>query len=76
MFISRVKAKGQFYFYAYVYDSSSDRGMKTVHSFGRKEKALNEIANWKNPSSIPGQLIDLGLKVENLDKWRKKIEAV
>ncbi len=76
MFISRVKAKGHFYYYAYIYDNSSDRGMRTVYSLGRKEKALSELSSWRNHSRIPGQLIELGFKVENLDKWREKVEAV
>jgi len=76
MFISRVKAKGHFYFYAYIYDKSSDHGMRRVYALGKKDKALHEISCWRNHSRIPSNLIDLGLKVENLDKWREKIEAV
>jgi len=76
MFIQRVKAKGQFYYYACIYDGKNERGKRSVYSFGRKEKALHEISSWRNHSTIPGQLIELGLKVENLDKWREKIEAV
>lgn len=74
MFISRVKSKGNYYFYAYVYDSQNYNGLKTVHSFGRKDKALSQLSQWKNKSNIPSGLIDLGLKIESLDEWRRKIE--
>lgn len=76
MFISRVKAKGQLYYYAYVYDGGSNYGKKTVYSFGKRDKAIGLIASWKDSERIPGELIQLGLKVENLDKWLEKIKAV
>lgn len=76
MFISRVKAKGQYYYYACIYDGSHERGKRSVYALGKKEKALHELSSWRNQSTIPGNLIDLGLKIENLDKWREKIEAV
>lgn len=76
MFISRVKSKGQFYYYAYVYDRSSYSRLKTVYSFGKKEKALVQLSVWREQNKkIPSELINLGLKIEKIDQWRKKIEG-
>ena len=75
IFISRVKSKGNYYFYAYVYDSQNYNGLRTVHAFGRKDKALSQINLWENKVNIPSELIDLGLKIEKLGEWRRKIES-
>lgn len=76
MFIKKVKAKGNFYFYVRIYDNTNHLGERSIYSLGSKEKALLQLSSWRNETSIPGQLSELGLKLENLDKWREKIEAV
>lgn len=77
MFLSKVKAKGKVYYYAYVYDGNAERGTRSVYSLGRTEKAIDQISAWKKAQkNIPGELIELGLQVENLDKWIEKIKAV
>lgn len=76
MFISRKKAKGIFYHYVFMYDKSSYSGIKTVYSLGRKEKALSELSSWKESSKIPKELLQLGLKAERVDQWRKKLEGL
>lgn len=75
MFISRKKAKGEFYHYVFMYDKTSYSGIKTVYSLGKKEKALNQLNTWgESTNKIPVELINLGLKLESLDQWRKKLE--
>lgn len=77
MFVSRVKAKGQIYFYAYVYDNSTSSGLKTVYSLGKREKAIDQLRSWKNDySKIPPELIELGLKRENVVEWKRKIMKI
>lgn len=75
-FISKVKAKGNIYFYVHIYDKTATRGERSIYSLGSKEKALFKLTSWRKKSYIPGDLIELGIKLENLDKWREKIEAV
>lgn len=74
MFVSRVTSKGRMYFYIYAYDSSLS-GIKTVHSLGRKEKAIDKLSGWRDRSMIPEDLLKLGLKKEEVEQWRKKIES-
>lgn len=77
MFISRKKAKGEFYHYVFMYDKTSYSGIKTVYSLGKKEKALNQLHSWeKSINAIPKELRDLGLSTESIDKWRKKLEGL
>lgn len=75
MFISRKKAKGEFYYYVFMYDKTNDNGIKTVYSLRKKERALSQLSSWReSPNKIPIELLDLGLKLEVLDQWRKKLE--
>lgn len=77
LFISRVKAKGNYYFYAYVYDNSNVNGLRIVHSLGKRDTALSKLSTWKKQhSEIPKELIKLGLKTDNLDHWKQKIKEV
>lgn len=76
MFISHVKAKGNIYFYVYVYDNQSMNGLRTIYSFGRKEKVLEQLTNWVDPSKIPIELVNLGLKREKVEEWEKKVKRL
>lgn len=74
MFVSRVTSKGTMYFYIYAYDSSL-RGIKTVHGLGRKEKAIDKLSGWRDKAKIPENLLAMGLKKEEVELWKKKIES-
>lgn len=77
MFVSRKKAKGQFYHYIFMYDKNSEQGMKTVYSLGKKDKAIDQLSAWKySTREIPIELINLGLKKERIDQWCEKIEGL
>lgn len=76
MFISRVKAKGNFYFYAYIYDNSSPDLMRTVYSLGKRDSALQKLNEWKDSTKIPSELIELGLTKEKIPQWIDKIQYV
>ena len=76
MFISRKKAKGEFYHYVFMYDKTSYSGIKTVYRLGKKEEAINQLSAWgESANKIPVELLDLGLKLESLEQWRKKMEV-
>lgn len=76
MFLSRVKAKGRYYFYIYIYDNQQENFKKSIYSLGEKNKALQVIEDWKANNKIPVELIKMGLKKEKIERWRKKIEEV
>lgn len=74
MFISRVKAKGNFYFYVYIYDNSSPDLMRTVYSLGKRDSALQQLKDWNDSTKIPSELIELGLNKEKIPQWVAKIQ--
>lgn len=61
------------YFYIYAYDAL--HGVKTLHSLGRRDKALDKLAGWKDAAAIPTDLMALGLKLEDVQEWKKKIAS-
>lgn len=75
MFVSRVTSKGRMYFYIYAYDSALS-GIKTLHSLGHKDKAINKLSDWRDKAKIPEDLLALGLKKEEVEQWKKKIESL
>lgn len=75
LFMIRKKAKNRFYYYLYIYDSSHDWGMRAVFSLGNGDKALNRLAHWQQNRTFPQDLADLGIKTEQVEKWREKIAA-
>ena len=77
MFVSRKKAKGEFYHYIFMYDKTSEQGIKTVYSLGKKEKAIDQLTSWRySTKDIPRELMNLGLQIERIDQWRKKLEGL
>lgn len=72
MYISRVKSKGNYYFYAYSYVYQDKK--KIVASLGKKEEALENLREWKE--KIPDYLVDEGIKNRDIDNWIKKISDV
>lgn len=74
MFMTRSKSKGRYYYYFYVYDCSSERGMRPVFSLGNSEKALDKLSNWQEQNYLPIELIDLGIRQEQIGKWLNEIE--
>lgn len=74
MFISKVKSKGNTYFYVYTYDNSSNSGLRTVHSLGKRDSALSKVRAWRDLSNVPKEVKELGLIEDKLAEWEKKIE--
>lgn len=72
--MTKSKSKGRYYYYFYVYDPTSERSMKPVFSLGRSEKALFQLSHWIENGYLPVELVNLGLKAEQLNKWREEIE--
>lgn len=73
MYLERVKAKGRYYVYLKMYDQnvtySKDKRV-IVHSFGRQEKALNDMKKWeKNFSEMPESLKKIGATEKELHSW-------
>lgn len=75
MYISRVKSKGNYYFYVYAYVRQDKK--QIIESLGRREKAIQSLSDWKeNTNKIPAYLIDKGCNEKHIDVWLKKLEAV
>lgn len=80
MFVSRVKAKGNYYFYLYSYHSdltTRKQGLKPIYSLGRFEKAITKLNEWeKDFNGIPKELIDRGISKDDLSKWKNKLRLL
>jgi hypothetical protein len=78
MFLTRTKAKGNYYIYLRAYHSSEEvyQGKRYVYSFGRVEKAIESMRRWKNDfRSFPVELTELGCTRKDLEGWIKTLET-
>lgn len=78
MYLTRTTAKGNTYVYlrAYYNDEWCYQGKKYVYSFGRADKALEKMKEWKErPNYFPSELKELGLDIEDVKAWIKTIET-
>jgi hypothetical protein len=75
--LSHVKSKGNEYVYLAVYNNQnniSDRKERHVFSFGRLDKALALLQEWKeDPSYIPSDIKELGCTGSTIDRWLSKL---
>jgi hypothetical protein len=75
MFLKNVKSKGNVYIYLCAYDPG-DQDKKILFSFGRKDKALSVMKNWKiDFSQFPLFLSELGCSKEDLTDWIRIVET-
>lgn len=72
--MTKVKAKDRFYYYLYVYDCSQYRGTRPVYSLGSSDKALLKLTEWEEGKAIPVDLVRIGIKKEQVNKWRRNVE--
>lgn len=75
MYLSRVKAKGNLYFYLYIYDGSTENQKRIVHRLGRTEKARDTLQQWREAKNIPVELLSMGLDSRRLSKWEESLEG-
>jgi hypothetical protein len=78
MYLTRTKAKGNYYIYLRAYHSCEEiyQGKKYVYSFGRAEKAIESMRKWiKDFRSFPVELIELGCTRGDLEGWIKTLET-
>lgn len=78
MYLEKVKSKGNYYVYLKQYDRtvtySHDKRVY-LYSFGRIDKALNKMYEWKKDSSrFPGELLEIGCGIDDVKQWIKRLE--
>lgn len=76
MFLSRVKAKGKYYYYIYIYDNQSESMKKIIYRLGEHSKAVELVKRWTSKNNIPIELLNMGLQIQQVENWKKKIEEV
>lgn len=77
-FLTNFKAKNRRYFYIekYVGGKPLDcRQSERVYSIGNERIALERLSLWiLDNSFIPKEVIDLGISIDDIEKWREKVE--
>lgn len=75
MFLKSVKSKGNVYIYLCAY-SSLDQDKKILFSFGRIDKAIRSMRQWKNNfRELPEELSKMGCCREDLLDWIRTLET-
>lgn len=78
MFLERSVSKGKVYLYLKQYAVRQNYANQKIilYSFGRMEKALQNMYAWKNDfSTFPRELTDIGCTKRDLLSWIRKIET-
>jgi hypothetical protein len=76
-FIVKNKSNGKEYFYLRKSIRSKELVSKqNIFSFGNKEKALNNLFEWKKDfNKMPLELKGLGYDLEDVSNWIEQIES-
>ncbi|HDR6822698.1 TPA: hypothetical protein QCV77_006348 [Bacillus thuringiensis] len=77
-FLTNCKAQGRRYFYIekYVGGKPIDcRQSERVYSIGNERIAFERLNLWVlNNSFIPEEVIELGISIDDIEKWKEKVE--
>jgi hypothetical protein len=81
LFLSTVKAKGNYYIYLCGYSRERkgnhySKNVETLFRFGRKELAIRKMYSWRRDfNSFPVELQNVGCEREDLEDWIKTLET-
>lgn len=73
MWVTRVRSRGNYYYYLATYCPDSARRERNVYALGKKEEATSTLDFWIKSKKAPLFLVDLGLQLPKVEKWLKKI---
>jgi hypothetical protein len=75
MFLKNVNSKGNVYIYLCAYNHE-DQDKKILFSFGRVDKALRSMYEWKDDfCEFPSDLSKIGCTRNDLIDWIRKLES-
>lgn len=75
MWMTRTKARGNYYYYLAIYNSYFDRKEENLYSLGRTGQAINTLQEWMNDKhKIPEYVKESGINDEKMNKWLSKLK--
>jgi hypothetical protein len=79
-YLTNAKSQGKRYFYIAKYIGKQDfttKKSKHMYSLGNARIALERLTLWiLDNSFIPEEVIELGISIDDIEKWREKVENI